>query len=174
VTAAVRKKIVLWGFPAALAFAVIWRSLPLFFNWTPSVPIGVYWMTGNRTAPYLAFCMSFRVRTEAVAHGYEPMRGNCPDGTAWILKPNLQHAHAITFTDRGFAIDARLLPNTAPLAKDRFGRPLPHYPFGTYLVSPQEVWVVSTYNNRSYDSRYFGPIPAASVLFYAYPVLVLP
>jgi conjugative transfer signal peptidase TraF len=173
-TAAVRKRIVFWGLPAALAFALIWRSLPLFFNWSPSLPIGLYWRSSDRTAPDLTFCMSPAMRTEAVAHGYEPLHGNCPDGTAWILKPNLRHAHAITFTERGFAIDGRELPNTAPLPKDRFGRPLPHYPFGTYPASPQEVWVVSTYNQRSYDSRYFGPIPAASVLFYARPVLVLP
>jgi conjugative transfer signal peptidase TraF len=170
----IRKRIVLWIFPAAVLFALVWHSLPLTFNWSPSVPVGVYWMTKDRTAPYLAFCMSSEVRSEAVRHGYEPIHGKCPDGTAWILKPNLRWAHVVTFTNRGFVVDDQELPNTAPLARDRLGRTLPHYPFGTYLVSSKEVWVVSSYNKRSYDSRYFGPISATSIVSYARPVLVAP
>jgi conjugative transfer signal peptidase TraF len=169
-----RKRIIVWGFPAALLFVLLWRSLPLVFNWSPSVPMGLYWRTRDRTAPYLAFCMSSLVEAQAIAHGYEPMRGKCPDRTAWILKPNLRPAHAITLSRNGFVLDGRRLQNTAPLEKDRSGHPLPHYPFGTYRTSPQEVWVVSTYSRRSYDSRYFGPIAASSVVFYARPVLVVP
>jgi type IV secretory pathway protease TraF len=25
------------------------------------------------------------------------------------------------------------------------------------------VWVISSFNSRSFDSRYFGPIPASSI-----------
>ena len=152
-SSSIRRCAIAWGFPFACLFAFVWHFLPLTFNWSPSVPVGVYWMTRDRNAPYLAFCMTPDVQKEAVAHGYEPLHGSCPDGTAWILKPNLQLSHVVAFTSRGFVIDSRELPNTAPLAKDRFSRVLPHYPFGTYPVSNKEVWVVSSYNKRSYDSR---------------------
>lgn len=173
-TSRIRRGIVVCGFPAAILFAAIWHWSPLMFNWSPSLPIGLYWRTGDPNAPDVAFCLSAEVRKEAAAHGLEPMRGRCPDGTAWILKPNLRSARVITFTNRGFTVDSRALPNTAPLSKDRFGRAMPHYPFGRYFVSSKEVWVVSTYNDRSYDSRYFGPIDAASIVCYARPILVAP
>ncbi len=171
---AIRKRVIVWAFPSACLFALVWHFLPLTFNWSPSVPLGVYWLTADRNAPYLAFCMSREVQSQAATHGYESLHGSCADGTAWILKPNLQRARVVTFTSAGFVIDMRVLPNTAPLAKDRFGRSLPHYPFGTYPVSSKEVWVVSSYNKRSYDSRYFGPVSRTSILSYARPLLVAP
>jgi conjugative transfer signal peptidase TraF len=170
----VRKRVIAWGFPLAALFAFVVHFLPLTLNWSPSVPVGVYWLTSDQNAPYLTFCMSRAVLTEAMAHGYEPLDGSCPGGTSWVLKPNLEHAHEVTFTSQGFVVDGRMLPNTAPLARDRFNRGLPHYPFGTYLVSSKEVWVVSNYNRRSYDSRYFGPVSRSSIVSYARPLLVLP
>jgi conjugative transfer signal peptidase TraF len=170
----VQKRVIAWGFPFAALFAVVWHFLPITFNWSPSVPLGVYWLTSDSNAPYLTFCMSRAVLTEAMTHGYQPLHGSCPGGTSWVLKPSLERTHEVTFTSRGFLIDRRALPNTAPLARDRFGRALPHYPFGTYLVSSKEVWVVSSYNQRSYDSRYFGPVSRSSVVSYARPLLVLP
>jgi conjugative transfer signal peptidase TraF len=170
----IRKRIMAGGFPLAVVFALVWHFLPLAMNRSPSVPVGLYWLTTDPNAPYLTFCMSRELLTEAVAHGYEPLNGSCPGGTAWILKPNLDHAQEVTFSSRGFVIDHRMLPNTAPLARDRFGRALPHYAFGTYQVSSKEVWVVSSYNKRSYDSRYFGPISRSSIVSYARPLLVFP
>ena len=173
-TSSARKRIVTWGVPFAALFAFLWHFLPLTMNWSSSVPIGVYWLTANPNAPYLTFCMTREVLTQAKAHGYQPLPGSCSGGTSWVLKPNLARAHEVTFNRRGFFVDHQWLPNTTPLAKDRFGHSLPHYPFGTYFVSNKEVWVVSSYNQRSYDSRYFGPISRSSVVSYACPLLVLP
>ena len=170
----IRKRVIVWALPIAAVFALVWHFLPITMNWSPSVPLGIYWLTADANAPYLTFCMSRNVLTEAMAHGYEPLHGSCPGGTSWVLKPNLERAHEVTFSRAGFVIDGHSLPNTAPLARDRFGRALPHYPFGTYLVSRKEVWVVSSYNRRSYDSRYFGPVSRSSVVSYARPLLVLP
>jgi len=34
---------------------------------------------------------------------------------------------------------------------------------GLYGVEPGTVWVASTYNAGSYDSRYMGPIPTSQI-----------
>lgn len=47
------------------------------------------------------------------------------------------------------------------------------WPDGTYTVKRGEVWVFSSYTNRSYDSRYFGPLGASTVEGEAIPLLVL-
>jgi type IV secretory pathway protease TraF len=44
------------------------------------------------------------------------------------------------------------------------------WPEGVYRVEEGTIWVLSTYNISSYDSRYFGPIELSSVLRYGHPV----
>lgn len=47
------------------------------------------------------------------------------------------------------------------------------WPDGTYPVKPGEVWVFSSYNARSYDSRYFGPLSVSTLQGEATPLLVM-
>jgi len=63
----------------------------------------------------------------------------------------------------GIAVNGKLLPQTAPLDHDSEGRPLTHWPSGRYIAVPETLWVASSYNSRSYDSRYFGPIRESAV-----------
>ncbi len=53
------------------------------------------------------------------------------------------------------------------------GRPLPPFPSGTYQVRPGQLWLLSGHDPRSFDSRYFGPVPVANVQGVARPVWVL-
>ena len=61
------------------------------------------------------------------------------------------------------ASTAACFPKTAPLFRDAAGRSLHPWPFGTYVVEEGEVWVASTYNRGSYDSRYMGPIRISQI-----------
>jgi conjugative transfer signal peptidase TraF len=65
----------------------------------------------------------------------------------------------VELTAAGVTVNRKLLPNSAPLPFDTKHRPLQHWPFGKYRLASGTVWVISSYNARSYDSRYFGPIP---------------
>ena len=56
---------------------------------------------------------------------------------------------------------------------DSFGRPMRHYPFGSYSVAPGTFWVASSCDERSFDSRYYGPIAAGSIRLYnLHPLLI--
>lgn len=63
----------------------------------------------------------------------------------------------------GVAINGKLLANSAPRPLDTKNRKLQHWPFGEYQVAPGTIWVISSYNARSFDSRYFGPISTSSI-----------
>jgi type IV secretory pathway protease TraF len=63
-------------------------------------------------------------------------------------------ADEIVLSSAGIKVNGKLLPHTAPLAQDSAGRPLTHWPFGRYRAAPGSLWVTSSYNPRSYDSRY--------------------
>jgi type IV secretory pathway protease TraF len=46
---------------------------------------------------------------------------------------------------------------------------MPLIPLGTYEVLPGTVWVISSYNRFSFDSRYFGAIHLDERVQYAKP-----
>jgi type IV secretory pathway protease TraF len=73
----------------------------------------------------------------------------------------------------GVTVNGRPVLDTAPLDKDSAGRPLVPFAPGTYRVKWREVWLLAAYDPRSFDSRYFGPVPEASVLALARPVWVV-
>ena len=70
----------------------------------------------------------------------------------------------------GVRVNGTLRPDSRPLATDSKGRILNHWPFGLYLVTSGQVWLVSS-SSRSFDSRYFGPIPVSQIKSTVHPVL---
>ena len=56
---------------------------------------------------------------------------------------------------------------------DSAARPLPHVAFGSYVVADGKLWLFGSPGARSWNSRYFGPVPVASVRRVARPVLTV-
>ena len=158
-------------------FVVLALSVPdalqhsrLRLNGTDSVPVGLY-EAGTERAPYAGFCLGQATLRTALAAGLELGRGECANGYQPVLKTVYEASPAspVVFDEGGFAVGQRRIPNTRPKAFSRTGKPLTHYPFGTYTAG---LWAISSYNRDSFDSRYFGPVPQESLRFYAKPLLV--
>jgi conjugative transfer signal peptidase TraF len=146
----------------------------LRWNRTESVPTGLYRIVDPsrvRTAQYAALCLPENMLVKARRIGIILPSGECPSGVAPLLKPLYQATPEtpIIFTERGFEIYGRLLRNTAPKSFSSKGRQLEHIPFGVYTAG---IWAVSDWNPDSFDSRYFGPIPASSIRFHLAPFLL--
>ena len=91
-----------------------------------------------------------------------------------LLKPIVAVAgDRVVLSSEGMRVNGRLLPKTAPLFHDVAGRSLHPWPFGTYVVEEGVVWVASTYNRGSYDSRYMGPISISQIRARLRPVWLL-
>ena len=157
---------------ATLTFALVAAWAGLRLNDSPSMPPGLYIRTRSDDDASLAvFCPAEPFAQLSVERGYRS-RGNCPDGSEPLAKPIVARpGDIVELSATGMAVNGRLLPNTSPLAKDSAGRPLPHWPFGRYVVVPRLVWVASTYSPRSFDSRYFGPVEASQVREHVRPLL---
>jgi conjugative transfer signal peptidase TraF len=69
----------------------------------------------------------------------------------------------VEVTTNGIRVNGKLIPNSTAHLKDHHGRPLKPWPSGEYIVPDGSLWVISDFNNWSFDSRYFGPIPCALV-----------
>ena len=141
-------------------------------NASPSLPIGVYLTSSQPEANLVEFCPSEPFATFAIARGYRDA-GVCPDAAAPLMKPIVAGpGDVVEVSGQGIAVNGYLLPNTAPLAIDSHGRSLTPWPFGRYVVAPDTLWVASSHHPRSFDSRYFGPIPAGSIRDRLRPLLI--
>jgi conjugative transfer signal peptidase TraF len=145
-----------------LALFIIPGRLGIRWNASPSLPIGIYIESTEGTA-LVEFCPAEPAGSFAAARGYRDA-GSCPDAATPLMKPVVaRYGDTVDFSENGVAVNSLLLPNTSPRKTDTQGRPLQHFPFGRYVVQRGTVWVASTYNPRSFDSRYFGPIPQSLI-----------
>ena len=141
-------------------------------NATPSLPVGLY-INADADSKLIEFCPVGPPAWLAASRGYRTA-GDCPDGASPLLKPIIAKAGDIVeLTAAGISVNARFVPNTAPLSMDTKHRPLEHFPYGRYVVAQGEVWVASSYNARSFDSRYYGPVPIDRIREHLKPLLTL-
>jgi len=164
---------------AGIAFAGVVVSfqicgwLGIRINTSPSLPLGLYIATSDHVENLIEFCPSEPFASTALSRGYRD-RGSCPDGGAPLLKPIIaRRGDVVEFSAKGISVNGKLLPNTQPLVKDTKGRSLRPWPFGSYVVQPDSVWVGSSYNRRSFDSRYFGPVSTGSIRAHLRPLVTL-
>jgi conjugative transfer signal peptidase TraF len=98
--------------------------------------------------------------------------GTCPDHGWPLMKVVVaREGDIVNCAAEGIRVNGKLLSNTRPLLQDSHGRPLRPWPYGRYIVQPGEVWVASTFNGASFDSRYFGPIPVSTIRLWLKPLL---
>lgn len=139
-------------------------------NTTPSLPIGLY-LKADSQSRLIEFCPGGSSASLAARRGYRA-QGDCPDGASPLLKPIVARSgDVVEFSAAGISVNNREIRNTAPLSVDTKRRPLEHFPFGKYVVGADEVWVASSYNKRSFDSRYYGPIPKVEIRAHLRPLL---
>ncbi|MGH7616121.1 MAG: S26 family signal peptidase [Gemmatimonadaceae bacterium] len=117
-------------------------------------------------------CLPSLASAFARSRGFIPP-GSCHDGSAPIGKTVAAVAgDTVDVTPVGIAVNGGLLPNSRALTIDSEHRPLRAFPFGRFLVGNTQVWLVSSYSARSFDSRYFGPVPLNSIITGIRPLLV--
>lgn len=156
----------------AFALAVVGHLLGLRLNLTSSIPPGIYRTTSEavtRGTTVIA-CLPAEASAFAAARGFVP-RGRCPDGRSPIGKTVAAlPGDSVHVDTTGVSVNGHLIPNSRALPHDSRGRFLPQLD-GDYLVPPKQVWLVSSYSARSYDSRYFGGVPDSLLVERVRPIL---
>ncbi len=159
---------------SALAFC----EFGFVFNFTHSAPFGIYRQAAEPTlatrknSPYAFFCPDQRWPGLRNNPNTRRSLGTCPDGYAALLKPVVAWpGDVVTTSPAGVIVDGIPVPNSSPLTRDSLGRELHPYPYGTYEVPEGQIWVLSSYSSRSFDSRYFGPVPLRTVREWVRPFI---
>ncbi len=151
----------------------------LRLNLTPSLPLGVYRTADGEIEPgaVVLACLPDSVAGLAVARGYiaggRPMDAErvCPGGTQPLGKLVLAVAgDTVEVREAGLQVNGRRIPRTSRFPLDSQGRPVPRVAEGVHVVHTGDLWLIATIHQRSFDSRYFGPVPTANVLSVIRPV----
>jgi conjugative transfer signal peptidase TraF len=149
----------------------IFGFVGLRINTSPSLPIGIYIKTSDPTADLVEFCPAEPYAHFAIVRGYRDA-GNCDDGGAPFLKPVIaQSGDLVEVSPGGISVNGKLIRNTAPISADSKGRPLVAWPAGRSVVPTDSIWVASSFHPKSFDSRYFGPVPASTIRDYLRPII---
>lgn len=148
---------------AALAWAAFASPLPrLVYNPSDSVAVGWY-----RVAPVARRADALPVGSivlawlPAEAAALAAQRGYLPARVPLLKRVGAVAPQWVCMADGIVRIDG--VPVAAALPADHLGRPLHAWP-ACRRLRPGELFLLSTINPASFDSRYFGPIRADDVL----------
>lgn len=163
----------------ALLFAAAWL-LGIRVNTSASLPKGLWLEKGSRSADgvltrgaIVTFCPSDVPAFQLAKQRGYISGGWCPHTYQPVFKPVVAIAgDHVLLSSTGIDVNGVHIDNSAPLSSDSARRLLPTLRYGTYTVAPGSVWVVSSYNSRSFDSRYYGCIEISDIRSVVVPLLV--
>jgi conjugative transfer signal peptidase TraF len=138
-----------------------------------SAPAGVYRVIDSPPARggLVAACLPAAIARQGLARGYL-REGDCPAGAEPVAKVIGALAGDMVDLEPGWvAVNGMKFSNSQTAAHDSAGRRLAHALWGTRQVGAGEVWLFGFNDARSWDSRYFGPVPLADVRGVLRPVV---
>jgi len=158
--------IMLIGVSATVSPGLADRSPWLIWNASASVPIGLY---AIHTVGVL------RVGDLVVATPREPLasfladRGYLPLGVPLVKHVAALPGHSICRNGLKVSVDTIAIGEARE--RDSRDRPLPLW-HGCRVIAPGQVFLMNAQSADSLDGRYFGPLPAASIVGRAIPLWV--
>src|SRR5690625_730346 len=148
---------------AALAWAsFIPPAAHIIYNPSDSVPVGWYRIARDDSWPQPVPVDSIVLaRLPADMAALAAQRGYLPSHIPLLKRVGAVAPQHVCIVDAQVRIDG--VPVAAVLPADRLGRPLPSWTQCRPLAD-DELFLLSTTNPASFDSRYFGPIQASAVI----------
>ena len=154
----------------AMAAAFAWGGYRV--NFTPSYPLGL-WQIETLERPVavgdrVLICPPSGPAVDLARERFYLPRGLCPAGTAPLIKT------VVALAGQSIRVEGQVIIDDAPLrastvhSRDVEGRPMTAWTGG--VVPEGELFLHSNFVG-SYDSRNFGPLPAAGILGLAREVL---
>ena len=168
-----RARIVLAALSACGLAALAWASFVrpaahVVYNPSDSVPVGWYRIESADSLPRpLSVGSIVLARLPGDVAALAAQRGYLPAHIPLLKRVGALAPQHVCIVGGVVQIDG--VPAAAVLPTDRMGRLLPSWPQCRRL-HPSELFLLSTPNPASFDSRYFGPIAASAVIGVAQPI----
>jgi conjugative transfer signal peptidase TraF len=143
------------------------RPVPqLLWNASASVPIGLYAVSPAGTL-HIGELVVVKP-PEALAH-FLAERGYLSMGVPLLKHILALPGQTVCRTGRTIVVDGRTMGRA--LALDHAGRSLPSW-LGCRIVAVDEVFFMNWRSEYSFDGRYFGPLPASTIVGRAAPLWI--
>ncbi len=136
----------------------------LIWNASASTPIGLYAIERDRS---LEIADLVAVRAPGPLATFMIQRGYTAPDVPLMKRVAALPGQRICRSGKTITIDT--VPMGDALERDRLGRPLPVWQ-GCRIVAPDELFFMNWEVNDSLDGRYFGPLPASTVIGRATPL----
>ncbi|RVL88179.1 conjugative transfer signal peptidase TraF [Sinorhizobium meliloti] len=141
-------------------------------NLTPSEPLGLWRIVkldrAAEVGDLVFICPPRTAAMQEARHRGYLRSGLCPGGVAPLIKTVIAVAGQRVEVAANVRVDGRDVARSKLADRDGEGRPLT--PFGGGIVPAGSLFLHSAFAG-SYDSRYFGPVPASGILGLAQEVL---
>ncbi len=162
--------LIAFGVPIAVG-----RLFKLRITLTDSAaPAGIYRLAMDvpvERGELVAACLPPAIARAGLARG-SLRRGDCPADAEPVAKViGALGGDRVEVGPGQVAVNGATFSNSRTAARDSSGRPLMHVLWGARRVGAGEVWLFGFNDGRSWDARYFGPIPLNDVRGVLRPVL---
>jgi len=151
----------LWLLPLTL-LGLVFLHTHLRFNLHPtSAPPGIYLLSDRppTRGALVTLCLPETLARLGRARGYLTA-GPCPGGVRPVGKRLVAlPGDRVEVRGATVSVNGSPLPGIRRRPRDSAGRFIPSVPEGTYRVAPGTAWLISEFHPRSWDSRYYGPVP---------------
>lgn len=134
----------------------------IVINETPSLPLGLYRKVPHCPVERGCFVLFTLPAAETVTRPYA--RGQL------IKQVAATAGDRVTVCAAGVFVNGSRLENSSPMEHDVYGQPLPRLAWQDHPLGPGELLLMSTHHPRSFDGRYFGPVPGERIVAVLAPV----
>src|SRR5260370_20931003 len=138
----------------------------IFVATDSSCTIGIYHVVDERPArgELVEACLREAIASYGMARGYLAP-GECPNGAEPVIKViGALAGNRVDLSPEEIRVNGTALPQSATRLRDSRERAVRTLPRGSYETTANEVWLFGLHDARSWDSRYFGPVPIHPVL----------
>ena len=154
---------------------ILFKMNGYILNNTSSYPIGIYKIIKTnfyKKGTLVSFCAPENDTIEKlVRFGFAPANETCKNGTPVLLKKIVAVENDyIELKDNHIYINSALQPKSKIFLVGSGGNILERQ--NNQTIKKGYFWAMSDYNERSYDSRYFGQIPLKNIKGTAVPILL--
>ena len=137
----------------------------LIANTDSAAPAGVYRIASNefKRGDLVAACLPIAIAQQGLARGYL-RTGPCPGNAEPVAKIlGALPGDIVQIGNDAVSVNGVRFARGTVAEHDSTGRALRHVVSGKYRVAANQVWLFGFNDRRSWDSRYFGPIPLANL-----------
>ena len=145
----------------------------LIFNTTSSFPIGFYKVLKKEhynRGDLVSFCaVPSETIDKMIEQGYTQKNSLCPNQTPQLLKKIFGLEGDRVDIEKFVSVNGHIIRNSKVFRRDSRGNLLLIEP--SQIVEKGKFWAMSDYNEKSYDSRYFGQVPLKNIVGKAIPIM---